>query len=69
MEPGHHGHRAGEGGAAQLRPPPHAGALPHTQEQPAPAHGQLHQAVQGVRRALPQQGPGEREYSINQSIN
>lgn len=58
---GHHGDRAGQGRAAEQRAPPHEGALPHPQEQPAPADGQLHQAVQGVRRGVPQQRSRERK--------
>lgn len=49
----HHGHRAGQGRAAQLRAAPHEGAVPHTQEQPPAAHGELLEAVQRVRRSVP----------------
>ena len=54
-----HGHRAGQGRAPQLRHAPHEGALPHTQEQPAPTHGQLQQTVQGVHRSMLEQRSGK----------
>ena len=53
---GHHGHRTGQGRAAQLGPAPDARALPHSQEQSAAVDGQLHQILQRVRRGLSQQG-------------
>ena len=50
--PWHHRHRAGQGGAAQLRSPPHESPLPHSQEQSAAADREFLQTVQRVCRGL-----------------
>ena len=52
LVPGHHRHRAGQGGASQLRSPPHEGPLPHSQEQSTAADREFLQTVQRVCRGL-----------------
>lgn len=59
---GHHCHRAGERRAPVLRSAPNESIIPHSQEQSTTADRQLQQAIQGVCRGLPQQGPREREF-------
>ena len=52
---GNNGDRAGQRRAAQFGSASDAGALPHSEEQPAAVDGELHQVVQRICRSLPQQ--------------
>lgn len=54
---GHHGHRARQGGTAELRHASNASALPHPQIPSSNTDWWFLQKLQRVHRSLPQQGP------------
>lgn len=57
MVAGHHGDRIGQGRTAEQRAASYEGPVSHTEEQSAPINRKLYEAIQGIRRGLPQQGP------------
>lgn len=58
----HHGDRIGQGRTTEQRAASYEGTVSDTEEQSAPINRKLYEAIQGIRRGLPQQGSRKREF-------